>query len=232
MSGWRFMIDRGGTFTDIVALGPKGEERVIKLLSEDSANYSDPALEGIRRVLSAVDADSIPVHEIDFIKMGSTVGTNALLERKGARTALLVTEGFRDLLEIGYQERPDIFALNVIKRSPIHETVIEVRERISASGEEIVALDRERLRYDLKKLKASGVRSLAIVLMHGYRHTEHETEAAKIAEEAGFDEVCLSSEVIPLMRIVSRGDTTVADAYLSPIIRDYLSTLSSNVGGN
>ncbi|PLX42660.1 MAG: 5-oxoprolinase [Deltaproteobacteria bacterium] len=226
MSGWKFMVDRGGTFTDIVAFGPKGEERVVKLLSEDPANYPDAPLEGIRRVISLTADEPIPAGMVDSVKMGSTVGTNALLERKGVPTALLVTEGFRDLLEIGYQDRPDIFALNVMKREPIHERVVEVRERLLANGEVLIQLDRERLSTDLNNLKASGIRALAIVLMHGYRHTAHELEVARLAKEAGFEEVCLSSEIIPLMRIVSRADTTVCDAYLSPIIRDYLSTIT------
>jgi 5-oxoprolinase (ATP-hydrolysing) len=243
----RFSIDRGGTFTDIYAEIP-GEPgyQVVKLLSEDPANYADAPREGIRRVLSAVTGRNLPksgfdAGGIEWIRMGTTVATNALLERKGARCGLLITEGFRDILQIGNQDRPDIFDLEIRKRDLLYEAVVEVRERLrnlpekgpDPAGEVVTGITGERLlvmtrpdldalRPELQALLDRGIESLAIVFMHAYAWPGHERMVGDLAREMGFAQVSLSSDVMPMVKLVARGDTAMTDAYLTPHIRRYI----------
>ena len=219
---WEFWIDRGGTFTDIVSRDPEGAIRAHKLLSENPEAYEDAAVQGIRDLLSLAPDAPIPSERIAAVKMGTTVATNALLERKGDRTLLVITRGFRDALEIGYQARPDIFAKKVIKPELLYESVVEIDERVRADGTVERAPDPAAILADLKSARAGGADACAIVLMHAYAFPEHEKIVAKAAREAGFSQVSVSHEVSPLMKLVGRGDTTVVDAYLSPILRRYV----------
>ena len=221
---WNFAIDRGGTFTDIVATASDGRVRVEKLLSENPDQYEDAALEGIRRILN--DSDGT----LGDVRMGTTVATNALLERKGDRMALAITKGFGEALRIGYQARPEIFARHIVLPSMLYEDAIEIEERIGADGSLIRALDEDRARADLQQLRAKGFDALAIVLMHGWRFTGHEERLAEIARELGFTQVSVSHEVAPLIKLVGRGDTTVVDAYLSPILRRYVDKVAAGLG--
>ncbi len=230
MSGWDFWIDRGGTFTDLVARKPDGTLQAHKLLSENPENYKDAAIQGIRDLMKVGKNERIPADQINTVKMGTTVATNALLERKGDRTLLLTTRGFRDALEIGYQARPDIFALNIIKPELLYERVSEVEERVLADGTVEVPLAENEAREALQAAFDAGIRAVAIVFMHGYRYTEHEKRAGEIAREVGFTQVSISHEVSPLMKLVGRGDTTVVDAYLSPILRRYVDQVASELG--
>ncbi len=227
---WRFWIDRGGTFTDVAARDPDGAIRTLKLLSENPEQYKDAALEGIRRLLGVGSEEKIPERVIRHVKMGTTVATNALLERKGDRTALVITRGFRDALKIGYQNRPHLFERNITKPEMLFDDVIEAIERISAGGDVLQPLDEVALDSALRRVFKDGTRSVAIVFMHGYRFSEHEKEAARIARRIGFTQVSVSFEVSPLMKLVSRGDTTVVDAYLSPILRRYVERIASELG--
>ena len=227
---WQFWIDRGGTFTDIVARRPDGRLVTHKLLSENPGHYDDAAIAGIRKLLDVPPDAPMPEERIDVVKMGTTVATNALLERKGERTVLVITEGFRDALRIGYQNRPELFAQKIELPQLLYETVIEAHERINPGGEVLIALDETNLRASLETAYADGIRSAAIVFMHGYRHREHEQAAAAIAREVGFTHVSVSHEVSPLMKLVGRGDTTVVDAYLSPILRRYVNQVASQLG--
>jgi 5-oxoprolinase (ATP-hydrolysing) len=220
---WNFAIDRGGTFTDLVATASDGRQRVEKLLSENPGRYDDAALEGVRRVLQAEGGT------LGDVRMGTTVATNALLERKGDRTALAITAGFGDALRIGYQARPEIFARHIVLPTMLYETVIEIEERVGADGSVIRPLDEDRARAGLTILRAQGIDALAIVLMHGWRFTEHEHRLAAIARELGFAQVSVSHEVAPLIKLIGRGDTTVADAYLSPILRRYVGKVASGL---
>jgi 5-oxoprolinase (ATP-hydrolysing) len=229
--GWQFWIDRGGTFTDIVALRPDGTLGTHKLLSENPGQYRDAAIAGIRHFLGVAPDAPIPVEMIDAVKMGTTVATNALLERKGEPTALFITRGFRDQLRIAYQNRPRIFDRHIRLPELLYRRVVEVDERIGAHGEVVQPLDEAALRRDLALVRGEGIRSVAIVFMHGYRHHAHEARAAGLAREAGFEQVSVSHEVSPLMKIVSRGDTTVVDAYLSPILRRYVEQVSAELPG-
>ncbi|HXF80652.1 MAG TPA: hydantoinase/oxoprolinase N-terminal domain-containing protein, partial [Usitatibacter sp.] len=213
---WQFWIDRGGTFTDVVARKPDGSIVTHKLLSENPGRYRDAAIAGIRHLLDVGAGDPIPVDRIGAVKMGTTVATNALLERKGERTVLVITRGFRDQLRIAYQNRPRIFDRHIRMPELLYTKVIEVEERVGASGEVLTPLDVEKVRRDLAAAHAEGFRSAAIVLMHGYRYPAHEALVAAAARDAGFEQVSASHAVSPLMKIVSRGDTTVVDAYLSP----------------
>ena len=231
-SRWQFWIDRGGTFTDIVARRPDGRIMTHKLLSENPGHYSDAALQGIRNAMGIAGSEPLPGKLIEAIKMGTTVGTNALLERKGERTVLAITEGFRDCLRIGYQNRPDIFALNIVLPEMLYESVIEVTERCNALGEELVPLDKNKTQTDLQAAFDSGVRSVAIVLMHAWQSADHELEVAELARGIGFTQISVSHQVSPLMKIVSRGDTTVVDAYLSPLLRRYVSQVVTGLNGN
>ena len=225
-SGWQFWIDRGGTFTDIVARRSDGTFVVHKLLSDCPNAYEDAVLQGIREILRLSAQDPIPTAKISAIKMGTTVATNALLERKGARTVLVITQGFGDALRIGYQNRPDIFALQIVLPDLLYERVVEVQERYSAQGEVLEPLNSVALRQNLQAIYDEGIRSCAIALMHGYRYPDHEKAAAAIARNIGFTQVSVSHEVSPLIKLVSRGDTTVADAYLSPVLHQYLDRLT------
>ncbi|MEP7067854.1 MAG: hydantoinase B/oxoprolinase family protein [Usitatibacter sp.] len=228
---WQFWIDRGGTFTDIVARKPDGSLATHKLLSENPERYRDAAIAGIRALLEVPAGAPIPVEKIDAVKMGTTVATNALLERKGERTVLFVTRGFRDQLRIAYQNRPRIFDRNIKLPELLYKKVVEVEERVAARGEVIVPLDEAAARRDLAAAYAEGYRSIAIVFLHGYRYPAHEARVAELAREAGFDQVSASHVVSPLMKMVSRGDTTVVDAYLSPILRRYVEQVATELPG-
>lgn len=227
---WQFWIDRGGTFTDIVAKGPDGKLVTHKLLSENPDRYPDAPVQGIRDILGLSSDRPIPRDLIEVVKMGTTVATNALLERKGDRAVLLITKGFRDALRIGYQNRPDIFARQIILPEILYERVIEVAERYSPQGEELIDVNIDTISPALQAAYDDGIRSCAIVFMHGYRYPEHEQKVADLARAIGFTQVSPSHGVSPLMKLVSRGDTTVVDAYLSPILRRYVDRVSSNLG--
>ena len=229
---WQFWIDRGGTFTDIVARRPDGRLLTHKLLSENPGRYTDAALAGIRYFLGLGHDAPIPSERIEAVKMGTTVATNALLERKGEPTLLVVTKGFRDALRIGYQNRPHIFARHIIMPEMLYADVIEVRERVGPRGEVLVPLDLEGAENELRAAFARGLRAVAIVFMHGYRYPAHERQVAQAAREIGFTQVSASHEVSPLMKFVSRGDTTVADAYLSPILCRYVERMARELHGS
>ncbi|MGJ3249650.1 MAG: hydantoinase B/oxoprolinase family protein [Elainellaceae cyanobacterium] len=227
---WQFWIDRGGTFTDVVAQTPSGELIIHKLLSENPDRYSDAPLQGIREVLGLATDDSIPADQIEVVKMGTTVATNALLERKGDRTLLLITKGFRDGLQIAYQNRPKIFAREIILPEMLYERVIEVDERYSAQGEDLQPLQlTDAFLSELQEAYDTGIRACAIALLHSYRHPDHERRLAEIVRDIGFTQVSISHEVSPLIKLVSRGDTTVVDAYLSPILRRYIDRIASEL---
>lgn len=231
-TGWQFWIDRGGTFTDIVAQRPDGKLVVHKLLSENPERYRDAAIQGIRELLGLAPDTPIPREHIAIVKMGTTVATNALLERKGDRTLLLITKGFRDALRIGYQNRPNIFARHIVLPEMLYEQVIEVEERYTAQGEELLPVQvNDALMGALQEAWNAGIRSVAIAFLHGYRYPHHEQQLAAIVREMGFTQVSISHEVSPLMKLVSRGDTTVVDAYLSPILRRYVNQVSSELMG-
>ena len=228
---WQFWIDRGGTFTDIVARRPDGSLATHKLLSEHPERYRDAALAGIRHLMDVAPGAPLPVRQIGAIKMGTTVATNALLERKGEPTVLAITRGFRDALRIAYQNRPLLFARQIVLPELLYGEVIEIGERIGAHGDVVTALDETAARAALIKAHRRGLRSIAIVLMHGYRHHAHEARVAQLAREAGFTQVSVSHEVSPMMKLVARGDTTVVDAYLSPILRRYVDQLAKELPG-
>ncbi len=228
-SRWQFWIDRGGTFTDIVAQNPAGEIVIHKLLSENPEQYEDAPIQGIRDVMGIDRHQPIPTAEIEAIKMGTTVATNALLERKGDRTVLAITQGFKDALRIGYQNRPDIFALEIILPEMLYEQVVEINERYDAQGNELIPVDTSKAKTELQAAYNSGIRSCAIVLMHSYRYPHHELKVANIAREIGFTQISISHQVSPLIKFISRGDTTVVDAYLSPILRRYVNEFTKNL---
>ncbi|NNC63768.1 MAG: hypothetical protein HKN84_03200, partial [Gammaproteobacteria bacterium] len=219
-NAWQFWVDRGGTFTDIVALRPDGTLTTVKLLSENPERYADAAVHGILGLLANAHADTA---HIAAVKMGTTVATNALLERDGAQTVLIITEGLGDALRIGYQNRPDIFALDIRLPAMLYSHVVEAEERVSAGGDIVRPLNTRRLEEELERVRAAGCTSAAIVLMHGYRYPAHEQHAAEIARRVGFEQVSVSHIASPLMKIVSRGDTTLVDAYLSPVLERYVS---------
>lgn len=227
---WQFWIDRGGTFTDVVARKPDGKITSLKLLSENCSQYDDAAVEAIRRLTKTTDNNKIDPQSIEAIKMGTTVATNALLERKGERTLLLITKGFKDALKIGYQARPRLFDLNVILPEQLYEQVIEVDERIGPKGETIIPLNLESIRKDLETAFRTGITSIAIVTMHGYRYPEHERKLADFAKKIGFKQISTSHETSPLMKLIGRGDTTIVDAYLSPILKRYITQVQNEVG--
>ena len=228
---WEFWIDRGGTFTDVVARRPNGEVLVHKLLSDNPEQYRDSSIQGIKDILGVTNDDTLPIDEISAIKMGTTVATNALLEREGAPTLLVTTRGFKDALRIGYQNRPDLFALHIELPAMLYSDVLEVDERIDAHGGVLLPLDESSAKTDLQSYYDSGIRSVAIVLMHGYRYHDHENRLAALAQEIGFTQVSISHEASPLMKLVSRGDTTVVDAYLSPILTKYVNQVASELDG-
>jgi 5-oxoprolinase (ATP-hydrolysing) len=226
---WDFWIDRGGTFTDVVGRRPDGSLVAHKLLSENPEAYTDAAVQGIRDLLGLKAGEPIPPGRMGAVKMGTTVATNALLERKGERTLLLITKGFRDALKIGYQARPKIFARHIIKPDMLYERVAEVDERVRADGTVECAPDLGQVRRDLETAKADGIAAVAIVFMHAYRYPEHERQVAALAREFGFAQVSVSHEVSPLIKLVGRGDTTVVDAYLSPILRRYVAQVDKDL---
>jgi 5-oxoprolinase (ATP-hydrolysing) len=228
---WQFWIDRGGTFTDIVARHPDGRLLTRKLLSENPEQYQDAAVAGIRLLLGINTEEIISPDIVEAVKMGTTVATNALLERKGEPTVLLMTKGFGDALRIAYQNRPRLFDRQIVLPTLLYEKVVEVDERIGAQGEIIQPIDAAQIRRELVVLHAAGYRTVAIVLMHGYRFTAHEEIVADIAAELGFTQISVSHRVSPLMKLVSRGDTTVVDAYLSPILRRYVDQVSDHMAG-
>jgi 5-oxoprolinase (ATP-hydrolysing) len=226
---WDFWIDRGGTFTDVIGRRPDGTLAAHKLLSENPEAYSDAAVQGIRDLLGLGRGEPIPEGRIGAIKMGTTVATNALLERKGERTLLVITKGFRDALKIGYQARPKIFAKHIVKPDMLYERVIEVGERVRADGTVEQEPDLAALKPELEGARAEGIEAVAVVCMHGYRYPAREQRVAALARELGFPQVSVSHEVSPLIKFVSRGDTTVADAYLSPILRRYVARVAGEL---
>ena len=228
---WQFWIDRGGTFTDIVGYAPDGRLHTHKLLSENPSQYADAAVEGIRRLLGLAPGEPITAQRVACVKMGTTVATNALLERKGERTVLVITRGFRDALRIATQARPRLFDRHIVLPELLYERVIEADERVSAGGEIVEPLDQAALRAGLQAAFADGLRSCAIVFLHGYRHVEHELAAESLARQIGFTQVSVSHRVSPLMKLVPRGDTTVVDAYLSPILRRYVDRVAQWMPG-
>lgn len=228
---WQFWIDRGGTFTDIVARRPDGQLVTHKLLSENPEQYRDAAVAGIRHLLGVAAGEPLPAASVEAVKMGTTVATNALLERKGEPTALAITRGFRDALRIAYQNRPRLFDRHIVLPELLYAQVIEIDERMGAHGDVVLPLDEAAARAGLQQAFDAGLRSLAIVFMHGYRHTAHEAAVARIAREIGFTQVSVSHEVSPMMKLVARGDTTVVDAYLSPILRRYVDQVAGELPG-
>lgn len=246
----KVFADRGGTFTDIVAVTnnqaiinrlrhhrgflvvPLGQQWIIvyKLLSE-SQQYQDAVIQGIRDIIGVAANEVISSQAIEIVKMGTTIATNALLERKGDRLVLIITKGFKDALRIGYQNRPDIFARSIILPTMLYEQVIEVDERYDANGNELAAINIEQVRKDLQNIYDTGIRSCAIAFMHSYRYPHHEQQVAQIAQEIGFTQISVSHKVSPLMKLVSRGDTTVVDAYLTPILRRYVDSVASQLPG-
>jgi len=231
MSAWQFWIDRGGTFTDIVARDPAGRLSTLKLLSENPERYGDAAVAGIRQCLGLAAGAPIPPGLIEAVKMGTTVATNALLERKGERVLLLVNRGFADLLRIGNQARPRLFDLDVRLPELLHERAVEIGGRVAVDGTELEALDEAGARDALRAAYQEGLRAVAILMMHAWAHTAHEERLGAIAREVGFTQISLSHRASPLPRIVPRGDTTVVDAYLSPILRRYVDQVAAELPG-
>ncbi len=225
--GWEFWIDRGGTFTDVVARAPDGALTVRKLLSENPGRYEDAAAEGLRVILAEAGVPDAPVAAV---KMGTTVATNALLERKGEPVALAITAGLGDALRIGWQSRPRLFDRHIVLPEPLYTEVVEIDERVSAEGEVLRLLDEAKARSDLQAAFNRGFRAVAVVLMHGWKHTAHEAALGRIAREIGFSQVSVSHEVAPLIKLVGRGDTAVVDAYLSPVLRRYVDRVAAALG--
>jgi 5-oxoprolinase (ATP-hydrolysing) len=228
---WQFWIDRGGTFTDIVACAPDGRIHSAKLLSDNPEQYPDAAVEGIRQMLDLSPAEPIPADKIASVKLGTTVATNALLERKGEPTVLVITRGLADALRIGTQQRPKLFDLQIILPDPLYAEVVEVGGRFSAEGEELEPLNLTAVRDSLAKVRARGIRAAAVVCLHGYRYPQHENAIADVARDLGFTQVSTSHETSHLINFVNRGDTTVVDAYLSPVLREYVDTLRQALPG-
>lgn len=226
---WDFWIDRGGTFTDVIGRDPAGKLHARKLLSENPGAYRDAAVQGIRDHLGLKSGEPIPAGTVGEVRMGTTVATNALLERKGDRTLLVTTKGFRDALRIGYQARPDIFAKEIVKPEQLYEAVVEIAERVLADGTIEQAPDEAAIRSALQAQYDAGFRAVAIAFMHGYRYPAHEKLAARVAREIGFPQVSVSHEVSPLIKLVGRGDTAVVDAYLSPILARYVAQVSEEL---
>ena len=228
---WDFWIDRGGTFTDMVGRRPDGTLTAHKLLSENPEAYRDAAVQGIRDLLGLAKGEPIPPGRVGAVKMGTTVATNALLERKGDRTLLLTTKGFRDALRIGYQARPKIFAKHIIKPEMLFERVVEVDERVLADGTIERELELDAVRAELERAMADGIKAVAIVFMHAYRYPEHEQRVAKLARDMGFPQVSVSHEVSPLIKLVGRGDTTwwtpISRPHPAPLCREWSPTISN-----
>ena len=228
---WQFWVDRGGTFTDVVAQRPDGTLLTHKLLSENPARYRDAAVAGVRHLLDLSEGEIVPAMLVDSVRMGTTVATNALLERKGDRVALVITRGFGDALRIGYQNRPRIFDREIVLPDQLYERVIEVDERVAADGTVLRPPDMGRLEADLRSAYNEGIRSVAVVCLHSHMHPDHEQSVGELAERIGFPCVSLSSEVSPLMKVIPRGDTAVVDAYLSPLLKRYVRQVSEQIGG-
>jgi 5-oxoprolinase (ATP-hydrolysing) len=228
---WQFWVDRGGTFTDIVARAPGGALSTLKLLSEDPTRYEDAAVAGIRRILGLRDGETISPAQVESVKMGTTVATNALLERRGEQTVLVTTRGFRDALRIATQARPRLFARHIVLPERLYATVIEADERVDARGGVITPLDSSGLERALERARGAGFSACAIVFLHSYRAPAHELEAEALARRAGFTQISVSHRVSPLMKLVPRGDTTVVDAYLSPILRRYVERMAAQMPG-
>jgi 5-oxoprolinase (ATP-hydrolysing) len=226
---WQFWIDRGGTFTDIIGLSSDGTLATEKLLSENPRQYSDAATAGIKKILGLAKGDAIPASQIDCVKIGTTVATNALLERKGEPTVFITNKGFADCLRIAYQNRPDIFARKIVLPEQLYSRVVEINCRVDYTGQEITALDEVEARSQLLKAFTQGFRSCAIALMHGYKYPHQELQLKKLAEEVGFNQVSTSHQTSPLVKLISRGDTTVADAALSPVLRRYVEQVKSQL---
>jgi 5-oxoprolinase (ATP-hydrolysing) len=229
---WQFWIDRGGTFTDVVALTPEGELRASKLLSENPERYADAAVEGIRRFLNIAPGAALPANRIAAVKMGTTVATNALLERKGEPTLLVITRGFADQLRIGYQNRPKLFVRRIDLPDMLYTRTVEAHERVTAEGEILTPLNEATLTAALQQAYDAGLTSCAIAFLHGYRYPAHEIRAGEIAAAIGFTQISLSHQISPLQKLVSRGDTTVVDAYLSPVLRRYVERVRSGLGAD
>ncbi|WP_455372100.1 hydantoinase/oxoprolinase N-terminal domain-containing protein, partial [Limibacillus halophilus] len=227
---WQFWIDRGGTFTDLVARKPDGGLLSHKLLSENPEQYPDAAIQGIRNLLGLGKQDPIPAEAIEAVKMGTTVATNALLERKGERTLLIVTKGFKDGLRIAYQNRPRLFDRRIELPEQLYSDVVEVEERVLADGTVLKKPEAAEVEAQLASAREKGYSACAVVFLHGYRYQEHERQVAEIARKVGFTQVSVSHEVSPLMKFVGRGDTTVVDAYLSPILRRYVDQVAGELG--
>ncbi|MDP4300847.1 hydantoinase B/oxoprolinase family protein [Leptothrix discophora] len=228
---WQVWIDRGGTFTDVVGRAPDGSLHTVKLLSEAPGQYEDAAVEGIRRLIGLAPQEAITPECVAVVKMGTTVATNALLERRGEPTLLVITAGFRDALRIGTQHRPKLFARQIVRAEPLAAAVLEADERLGADGCVITPLDEATLREGLARHHAAGLRACAIVFLHGWRHPQHEARAAEIATGLGYTQVSVSHRVSPLMKLVPRGDTTVVDAYLSPVLRRYVDRVAAQMPG-
>ena len=229
---WQFWVDRGGTFTDIVARTPDGALKTHKLLSENPEHYADAAIQGMRDLMALTGDAPLANANIHTVKMGTTVATNALLERKGDKTLLLITQGMGDLLKIGYQNRPKLFDLNIILPEQLYSRVAEIKERISADGKILTSLDEEHAIALLSQAFADGYRSVAVAFMHGYKFQNHEKRVGALAAEIGFEQISLSHQVSPLVKLISRGDTTVVDAYLSPILRRYVDQVGTALGAD
>ena len=229
--GWQFWIDRGGTFTDIVARRPDGALLTRKLLSENPGRYDDAAIQGIRDLLGLASGAALPTSAIEAVKMGTTIATNALLEREGEKVVLAITRGFGDSIRIAYQNRPKLFARKIVLPEMLYAGVVEIDERMSAQGEVLRPPDPVATRRGLAEAFAAGIRAIAIVLLHGYRHVEHEKQVAAIARAIGFTQISVSHEVSPLMKLVGRGDTTLVDAYVSPLLRRYVDRAEAALGG-
>ena len=228
---WQFWIDRGGTFTDVVGRAPDGEILCTKLLSDNPEHYPDAAVEGIRRMLGLQPGEPVPGERVEAVKMGTTVSTNALLERKGERVALVINRGFGDVLRIGTQQRPRLFDLQIVLPEQLYEIVVEVAGRISAQGEEIEPLDLGSARESLLDVLGRGIRAVAIVWLHGYRYPQQEQQIAELARQVGFTQVSTSHSTSQLIKLVNRGDTTVADAYLSPVLHRYVDQVRGALPG-
>jgi 5-oxoprolinase (ATP-hydrolysing) len=228
---WQFWIDRGGTFTDVVARRPDGRLLTHKLLSENPARYRDPAVAAVRRLLGVPDGEPVPADRVEAVRMGTTVATNALLERGGERVALVITRGFADALRIAYQNRPGIFDREIVLPEQLYERVIEADERITADGTVLRAPDLDRLAGELRRAHDDGIRAVAVILMHSHLHPTHERAVGELARRTGFPQVSLSSTVSPLMKLVPRGDTSAVDAYLSPVLRRYVADVAEQMSG-
>ena len=228
---WQFWVDRGGTFTDIIGRSPQGEFVTKKLLSINPEQYLDATVEGIRQILNLNVSELIPKELVECVKMGTTVATNALLERKGERTALVTTSGFKDALKIAYQNRPKIFERHIQLHELLYSQVVEAQERVTAGGEVLLPLNEEQLLTSLRELHSNGFQSVAIVFMHGYAHPDHERKAGELAKQVGFHQISLSHQVAPLIKLISRGDTTVVDAYLTPVLKRYVDQLRAEMPG-